>query len=100
MFDSYAEDGDRIILKLDPKLAPYKAAVFPLLANKPGLVSKAREIYDSFRQDLLVAWDDRGNIGKRYFSLLIIVANSIIPGIALFDLLRISLLPLASPFLM
>ncbi|KKQ96170.1 MAG: Glycine-tRNA ligase [Candidatus Levybacteria bacterium GW2011_GWA2_40_16] len=68
LFDSYAEDGDRIILKLDPKLAPYKAAVFPLLANKPGLVSKAREIYDSFRQDLLVAWDDRGNIGKRYFA--------------------------------
>jgi len=68
LFDSYSEDGDRVVLKLDPKIAPYKAAVFPLLANKPDLVSKAREIYDSLRSDFLVAWDDRGNIGKRYFA--------------------------------
>ncbi|OGH16777.1 MAG: glycine--tRNA ligase [Candidatus Levybacteria bacterium RIFCSPHIGHO2_02_FULL_40_18] len=68
LFDSYSEDGDRIVLKLNPKLAPYKAAVFPLLANKPELVSKARSIYDSLRSDLLIAWDERGNIGKRYFA--------------------------------
>lgn len=68
LFDSYEEDGDRILLRLDPKLAPYKAAVFPLLANKPDLVSKARQIYDSLRPDFLVNWDDRGNIGKRYFA--------------------------------
>jgi len=63
-------DKKRLILKLHPKLAPYKAAVFPLLANKPELVSKAREIYDSLRSTLNfpVAWDDRGNIGKRYYS--------------------------------
>src|SRR3990167_609932 len=68
LFDSYHEDGDRVLLKLDPKIAPYKAAVFPLLANKPELVKKARGIYDSLRSDFLVAWDDRGNIGKRYFA--------------------------------
>ena len=68
LFDSYFEDGDRVVLKLDPKIAPYKAAVFPLLANKRELVAKAREIYDSLRPDFLAAWDDRGNIGKRYFA--------------------------------
>lgn len=61
-------DLERVILKLKPQLAPYKAAVFPLLANKPGLVKVAREIYDELRKDFNVAWDDRGNIGKRYFS--------------------------------
>jgi len=68
MLEAYREEKDRINLKLPVELAPYKVAVFPLLANKPQLVEKARSIYDNLRQDLLVAWDDRGNIGKRYFS--------------------------------
>jgi glycyl-tRNA synthetase len=66
--DAYKEDGDRIVLALKPKLAPYKAAVFPLLANKPQLVTLARKIYDDLRQHFPIAWDDRGNIGKRYYS--------------------------------
>ncbi len=66
--DAYYEDGKRIILKLNPKLAPYKVAVFPLLANKEDLVKKAREIYQLLSKDLRVIWDDRGNIGKRYFA--------------------------------
>ncbi len=68
LIDSYSEDGDRIYLKLHPKLAPYKVAVFPLLANKPDLVEKAREVYKDLKKSLNVAWDDRGNIGKRYFA--------------------------------
>ena len=63
---AYTEEPDRVVLKLSPKLAPYKAAIFPLLANKPELVDKARGIYESLRQEYMVAWDDRGNIGKRY----------------------------------
>ena len=47
MLDAYTEDGDRVYLKLKPRLAPYKAAVFPLLANKPALVEKARQIHDT-----------------------------------------------------
>ena len=66
--DAYTEDGDRVVLKLKPRLAPYKAAIFPLLANKPQLVELARTIYESLREVYLVAWDDRGNIGKRYYS--------------------------------
>ena len=66
LFDAYCEQDGRVLLKLDPKLAPYKTAVFPLLANKPELIEKAREIYNSLRSEMMVAWDDRGNIGKRY----------------------------------
>ena len=68
LINAYFEDGKRVVLKLHPKLAPYKAAVFPLLANKPELVKVAKRIYDDLRKDFYVAWDDRGNIGKRYFA--------------------------------
>ncbi len=68
LIDAYTEDGERKVLKLHPKLAPYKVAVFPLLANKEDLVSEARKIYQTLQQDMMVAWDDRGNIGKRYFA--------------------------------
>ncbi len=66
--NAYCQDKDRVVLKLDPKIAPYKLAVFPLLANKPKLVEKAREIYGDLRQKFAVSWDDRGNIGKRYYA--------------------------------
>jgi glycyl-tRNA synthetase len=69
---AYHEEGEgkdkRVVLKLNPELAPYKAAVFPLMRNKPELVKKAQEVYKSLRENYLVAWDDRGNIGKRYYS--------------------------------
>lgn len=69
LLESYREEDSRIWLSLHPRLAPYKAAIFPLLANKPELVGKARTIYEALlASDLSVSWDDRGNIGKRYFS--------------------------------
>ncbi len=68
LLDSYVQEKDRIILKLHPKLAPYKAAVFPLLANKKELVKKAKGIYDSLKPHVMTAWDHRGNIGKRYYA--------------------------------
>ena len=66
LIDAYIEEEGRVYLKLSPKIAPYKAAVFPLLANKPELVDKARGIYEDLKKDFMVAWDGRGNIGKRY----------------------------------
>ncbi|MCR4327973.1 MAG: glycine--tRNA ligase [Patescibacteria group bacterium] len=68
LFEFYKEEKERTVLAFPPRLAPYKAAVFPLLANKPQLVDKAREVYDALRKNFMIAWDDRGNIGKRYYS--------------------------------
>lgn len=68
---AYKEDGERIVLALAPRFAPIKVAVFPLLANKPALVKKAQEVRQLLITNdklLPVAWDDRGNIGKRYWS--------------------------------
>jgi glycyl-tRNA synthetase len=68
--DAYWEDTERnrTVLKLKPSLAPYQAAVFPLVKNKPDLVERARAIYDDLLEEVAVVWDDRGNIGKRYLS--------------------------------
>lgn len=70
LFDAYSEDEDkkRIVLKIMPRLAPYKVSVFPLLSNKPELVKKAKAIYKQLSSSYNCSWDDRGNIGKRYFA--------------------------------
>jgi len=70
LMDAYKEDGDRVFLKLNPKIAPHKVAVFPLVKNKPDLVELAHQIYKNLKLEtnLTTTWDDRGNIGKRYFS--------------------------------
>jgi glycyl-tRNA synthetase len=61
-------DNGRIVLKIHPKLAPYKVAVFPLLANKDALREKAMKIYHLLKSKMMTTWDDRGNIGKRYLA--------------------------------
>lgn len=66
--DAYSEEENRIVLKLSPKLASYRVAVFPLLANKENLVVKARDVYEYLKKSFVAVWDDRGNIGKRYAS--------------------------------
>lgn len=66
--DAYTEEEERVVLKLKPRLAPYKVAVFPLLKNKPELVGKAKEIYWNLKKEIPTTWDDRGNVGKRYYS--------------------------------
>ena len=56
----------RVVLRVPYALAPVKAAVFPLLKNKPALVAKAREIFNTLKGHLMCEFDDNGNIGKRY----------------------------------
>jgi len=68
LFDSYGEDDGKVTLKLNPRLSPYKVAVFPLLSNKPRLVDKAQKVFDRLKTKFHCAWDSRGNIGKRYAS--------------------------------
>lgn len=69
--DAYTEDelgGEvRTYLRLPAEIAPVRAAVFPLLKNKPELVAKAREVYTALKKRIPnIMWDDNGNIGKRY----------------------------------
>jgi glycyl-tRNA synthetase len=72
MTAAYAEEqvgeGDtRVVLKFRPELAPMKVMVAPLLRNKPELVKLAREVFGSVKGKFgSVAYDDNGNIGKRY----------------------------------
>jgi glycyl-tRNA synthetase len=68
--DAYQEEEKRIVLKLSSKRAPVKAAVFPLLANKPELIELAKSVYNDLNDKIsgFVQWDDRGNIGKRYLA--------------------------------
>jgi len=76
LLSAYTEDelgGEpRTYLKLNKNIAPVRAAVFPLLKNKPELVSKAREVYENLKLETrskqlgAVVFDDNGNIGKRY----------------------------------
>ena len=68
---AYKEDelgGEtRVYLAFPKSIAPVKAAVFPLLKNKPELVAKAREVYSSLKSLVpSIQFDDNGNIGKRY----------------------------------
>jgi glycyl-tRNA synthetase len=56
----------RLVMRFHPRMAPIKCAVFPLLKNKPELVSKAREIVDLLRPHLNVFYDESGAIGRRY----------------------------------
>jgi glycyl-tRNA synthetase len=56
----------RTLLKFHPRIAPFKAAVFPLLKNKPELVECARDVYHRLQKRWNVAWDASGAIGRRY----------------------------------
>jgi glycyl-tRNA synthetase len=62
-----AIDGEkRTLLRFHPRIAPYKAAVFPLVKNKPDLVAKATEVYRMLQRRWHVFWDQSGAIGRRY----------------------------------
>src|SRR5262249_22255589 len=69
LVDAYDEEeveGEaRVVLRLHPRLAPYKAAVFPLL-RKDGQPERARRIYDDLRRNFAVDYDQAGSIGRRY----------------------------------
>ena len=56
----------RTVLRFSPRVAPVKAAVFPLLKNKPELVARAREVFAMLQKKWPVFWDQTGAIGRRY----------------------------------
>lgn len=73
LLDSYEEqtigEGEktetRIVLHLAPKVAPYMAAVLPLV-KKDGLAEKGEEIAQMLQEDFSIFYDKSGSIGRRY----------------------------------
>ncbi len=57
---------ENIILHLNPKLAPIKAAVFPLVRNNEKLVKISREVYQNLKQEWNINYDESGSVGRRY----------------------------------
>ncbi len=60
------EGESRNILKFHPRIAPIKAAVFPLMKNKPEIVAMSRRIYKDLRRRHNAFYDQGGAIGRRY----------------------------------
>jgi glycyl-tRNA synthetase len=69
LIDAYYEDeveGEmRKVLRFHPRLAPIKAAIFPLV-NKDGMPEVSREIEKDLRRNFKVFYDDKGAVGRRY----------------------------------
>jgi glycyl-tRNA synthetase len=67
MFDSYFYDSGRenIVLRLDPKLAPIKAAVFPIV-KKDKYEKFSQKVFDFLKEEWNVVYDKSGSIGRRY----------------------------------
>ena len=67
MFDSYFEDKERgnVVLKIHPKLAPIKAAIFPIV-KRPEFEKIAEEILKDLGEEWNVIYDKSGSIGRRY----------------------------------
>jgi glycyl-tRNA synthetase len=63
--DSKGKLEPRTVMRFHPRLAPIKAAVFPLV-NKDGMDDKARSLYRELKPHFNVVYDDKGAVGRRY----------------------------------
>ena len=63
--DDKGNPQKRVLMKLHPKLAPIKAAVFPLV-KKDGMPEVAHKIYDDLKNRWNVFYDEKGAVGRRY----------------------------------
>jgi glycyl-tRNA synthetase len=70
LIDAYHEEkvrnDKRKVMKLHKDLAPVKAAVFPLLANRPDIVELAKNLAAELRSGFPTAYDDTASIGRLY----------------------------------
>ena len=64
--EAYTEEKERIVLKLHPSLSPVQVAVFPLVKKRDEFVAKAREVFNSLKNDFTCFYDAEGSIGRRY----------------------------------
>ncbi len=64
--DEKGKSETRTVMRFHPRMAPIKVGVFPLLKNKPELVSKAREVHALLKPHMMTFYDEAGAIGRRY----------------------------------
>jgi glycyl-tRNA synthetase len=64
--DEKGNSEPRTVLRLNPRIAPVKVAVFPLLKNKEALVERAKALHKKLQRRYAVFYDEVGAIGKRY----------------------------------
>jgi glycyl-tRNA synthetase len=65
LIDAYEEEPERVVLRLSPKIAPIKAAIFPLV-KRDGMPEIAQRITALLRPHFKVFYDESGAIGRRY----------------------------------
>ncbi len=66
LFSAYHENAnENVVLKLNPKLSPIKAAVFPIV-KKPEFEKFARKIFGELKEEWNIIYDKSGSIGRRY----------------------------------
>ena len=63
--DAKGNMEERLVMKFHPRLAPVKAAVFPLV-KKDGMPEKAQALYRELKKHFKVEYDDGGAVGRRY----------------------------------
>ncbi|MCA9265298.1 MAG: glycine--tRNA ligase [Planctomycetales bacterium] len=63
--DDSGQMQSRVVMKLHPRVAPIKAAVFPLV-KKDGMPELAKEIYLDLKSEFNVFYDEKGAVGRRY----------------------------------
>lgn len=63
--DNKGELQERVLMKFHPRLAPIKAAVFPLV-KRDGMPEIAKDIYRELKRQWLVVYDEGGSVGRRY----------------------------------
>ena len=63
--DAYVEEEERVVMRFDPRLAPIKVAVLPLV-NKDGMPEMATKVFDSLKTKWNCFYDEKGAVGRRY----------------------------------
>jgi glycyl-tRNA synthetase len=63
--DENGKPAKRVVMRFHPRLAPYKAAIFPLV-KKEGMPEVAQEIYGELKRHFPVFYDEKAAVGRRY----------------------------------
>jgi len=64
--DASGKESSRIVMKLNPAVAPVKVAVLPLLKNKEELTNAAKDVFEKLKKHTNCQYDEKDAIGRRY----------------------------------